>query len=373
MPRSSRLARCATPLRAARCARPSAVRARPHPPCPSRRGGAGSRSHMRRAPRAEGAASRPSQRSAARHPRRLELSARHPERCPPGRALGWSVSTLSDLVHAQGRVEADVEWLHLLVGDGSCSPTSRSPTSCSGCRPTTTRSSPSRTRGRRARRPCSTATSSASDQARSGARRCTEAFETRADRGLRRRPTGSRRRPRACARCRCCARLGQAARPTHRARSRCITRHTNLGEARTPVRQELTFNECADDLFAMIASGDFPDLGAPTGPRRGAPRASDGLIRLDVDGITTFASPNALSAFNRMGFDDELEGESLAEVTTAHPRRRSRQSTSRCRSSSPAARRGAPTSRRAASPCRCARSRSATTASGSARSCCAAT
>jgi two-component sensor histidine kinase len=95
-----------------------------------------------------------------------------------------------------------------------------------------------------------------------------------------------------------------------------ITRHSNLSEARTPSRQELTFNDCANDLFAMIASGDFPDLGAPSGPRRGAPRASDGLIRLDVDGITTFASPNALSAFNRMGFDDELEGESLAEVTT---------------------------------------------------------
>jgi len=95
-----------------------------------------------------------------------------------------------------------------------------------------------------------------------------------------------------------------------------LTRHTNLSAARTPSRQELTFNECANDLFAMIASGDFPDLGAPTGPRRGAPRASDGLIRLDVDGVTTFASPNALSAFNRMGFADELEGESLAEVTT---------------------------------------------------------
>jgi hypothetical protein len=95
-----------------------------------------------------------------------------------------------------------------------------------------------------------------------------------------------------------------------------ITRHSNLSEARTPGRQELTFNDCANDLFVMIASGDFPDLGAPTGPRRGAPRASDGLIRLDVDGVTTFASPNALSAFNRMGFTDELEGESLAEVTT---------------------------------------------------------
>ncbi|MEZ3159995.1 histidine kinase N-terminal domain-containing protein [Microbacterium sp. BWT-B31] len=95
-----------------------------------------------------------------------------------------------------------------------------------------------------------------------------------------------------------------------------LTRHTNLGETRTPSRQQITFNDCADDLFGMVAAGDFPDLSAPTGPRRGAPRASDGLIRLDVDGITTFASPNALSAFNRLGFDDELEGESLVEVVT---------------------------------------------------------
>jgi two-component system, sensor histidine kinase PdtaS len=96
-----------------------------------------------------------------------------------------------------------------------------------------------------------------------------------------------------------------------------LTRHTNLGEARTPSRQQITFNDCADDLFGMAASGDFPDLSAPTGPRRGAPRASDGLVRLDVDGTVTFASPNALSAFNRLGFDDELEGESLVEVVTA--------------------------------------------------------
>lgn len=94
-----------------------------------------------------------------------------------------------------------------------------------------------------------------------------------------------------------------------------LTRHTNLSEARTPSRQELTFNECANELFAMVATGDFPDLVAPTGPRRGAPRASDGLLKLDVDGTVTFASPNGLSAFNRMGFIGELEGESLAEVT----------------------------------------------------------
>lgn len=96
-----------------------------------------------------------------------------------------------------------------------------------------------------------------------------------------------------------------------------LTMHTNLSETRTPSRQELTFNECANDLSVMIRSGDFPDLGAPTGPRRGAPRASDGLLTLDVDGIVTFASPNGLSAFNRIGFVGELEGESLAEVTSA--------------------------------------------------------
>jgi two-component system, sensor histidine kinase PdtaS len=95
-----------------------------------------------------------------------------------------------------------------------------------------------------------------------------------------------------------------------------MTRHTNLSEARMPSRQELTFNECANDIFAMIAAGDFPDMTAPSGPRRGAPRASDGLVRLDVDGTVTFASPNGLSAFNRMGFAGELEGESLAHVTT---------------------------------------------------------
>ncbi|MCU1527465.1 MAG: ATPase, partial [Frondihabitans sp.] len=36
-----------------------------------------------------------------------------------------------------------------------------------------------------------------------------------------------------------------------------ISRHTNLSEARRPSRQELTFNECANDLFAMICVGDW--------------------------------------------------------------------------------------------------------------------
>ena len=94
-----------------------------------------------------------------------------------------------------------------------------------------------------------------------------------------------------------------------------LTRHANLGESRVPSRQELTFNECANDLFRMISEGFFPDPDTPSAPAQGAPRASDGLIRLDEQGTVTFASPNALSAFRRLGFQDELEEKVLAEVT----------------------------------------------------------
>ena len=94
-----------------------------------------------------------------------------------------------------------------------------------------------------------------------------------------------------------------------------LTRHANLSQSRIPSRQELTFGECANDLFAMIAEGSFPDPEAPSAPSQGAPRASDGLIRLDEDGRATFASPNALSGFRRLGFREELEGKHLAEAT----------------------------------------------------------
>ncbi|MFD2675350.1 sensor histidine kinase [Gulosibacter bifidus] len=95
-----------------------------------------------------------------------------------------------------------------------------------------------------------------------------------------------------------------------------ISRHTNVARTRQLTRQEVTFRECADDMFDMIQAGDFPDIAAPDFSRRGAPRASDGMIRLNVDGVVTFASPNALSAMNKLGFGGELEGEVFAEVAS---------------------------------------------------------
>jgi hypothetical protein len=91
---------------------------------------------------------------------------------------------------------------------------------------------------------------------------------------------------------------------------------------RTPSRLELTYIGCGDALVSMVAEGAFPVAGSPTGSRRGAPRVGDGLLRLDVDGLVEYASPNAVSAYHRLGYERQLEGVSLAEVTTGLMRAR---------------------------------------------------
>ena len=70
----------------------------------------------------------------------------------------------------------------------------------------------------------------------------------------------------------------------------------------------------ADALARMIAAGEFPHASAPTGLRRGAPRVGDGVIRLDANGVVTYASPNALSAIHRLGHVGDVIGELLAKV-----------------------------------------------------------
>jgi two-component sensor histidine kinase len=95
-----------------------------------------------------------------------------------------------------------------------------------------------------------------------------------------------------------------------------VARQTNLGGVRTPSRLELNYVEAADDLVAMISRGEFPAPNSPTGPRRGAPRVGDGLIRLNSEGEVLYASPNALSCFHRLGVLGSLVGQPLAEVTT---------------------------------------------------------
>ncbi len=95
-----------------------------------------------------------------------------------------------------------------------------------------------------------------------------------------------------------------------------IARQTHLGASRTPSRLELNYVQSADEIFEMIARGEFPSAGAATGRRRGAPRVGDGLVRLNAEGEVIYASPNASSAFHRLGVTGEIVGQPLAEVVT---------------------------------------------------------
>jgi two-component sensor histidine kinase len=96
-----------------------------------------------------------------------------------------------------------------------------------------------------------------------------------------------------------------------------ITRHTNLGESRLPNKLQLNYIAVGNQLLEMVSMGLFPIPEAGTASKRGAPRAHDGLVRLDQSGRVVFASPNALSMFNRAGVEGELEGRLFAETVSS--------------------------------------------------------
>jgi two-component sensor histidine kinase len=102
-----------------------------------------------------------------------------------------------------------------------------------------------------------------------------------------------------------------------------VARNTNLLGVRTPSRLELSYLQTAADLTTMIAAGDFPPEGQRS-DHADSPRVGDGFVRIDARGLVTYASPNALSVYRRLGWSGDLEGHVLAEVTRelVPPRRR---------------------------------------------------
>ena len=94
-----------------------------------------------------------------------------------------------------------------------------------------------------------------------------------------------------------------------------IERSTNLSSARTPSRLELTYLKGADDLAQMVAAGTFPYPGQQPALAR-SPRVGDGLLRLGRSGRVSYASPNAQSAYRRLGLSADLVGADLGPLTT---------------------------------------------------------
>jgi two-component system, sensor histidine kinase PdtaS len=93
-----------------------------------------------------------------------------------------------------------------------------------------------------------------------------------------------------------------------------LTHQTALASRRSVSPLENAYLDCARDLLLMLSEGTFPNVG-DLAMSRSSPRVGDGFIRLDEAGSVVFASPNAISAYHRMGLTAELEGHNLVAVT----------------------------------------------------------
>ena len=156
-----------------------------------------------------------------------------------------------------------------------------------------------------------------------------------------------------------------------------LSRETNLNAARMPSALELTYLTTAGELLQMVGEGRFPFPGSTT-DREHAPRVGDGLVRLDRTGHVVYASPNALSAFRRLGVSGDLLGAHLGHTIARLSAAARACSTSRAarRPSPPCCAspsRASPRSRRRARPSCCGRCRCTPAASRAARWCWSAT
>ena len=89
-----------------------------------------------------------------------------------------------------------------------------------------------------------------------------------------------------------------------------LTRDSSGSTPRMPSALELTYLTTAGELLQMVGEGRFPFPGHVPDPEH-APRVGDGLVRLDRTGHVVYASPNALSAFRRLGVSGDLLGAHL--------------------------------------------------------------
>lgn len=95
-----------------------------------------------------------------------------------------------------------------------------------------------------------------------------------------------------------------------------LTRRRHAGAATAPSPLELAYTEAAKSLLAMVEHATFPPPGASSEMMTG-PRAGDGLVLLEPDGRIRYASPNAMSAYRRMGWAHDLVAADLAQVSAS--------------------------------------------------------
>ena len=97
-----------------------------------------------------------------------------------------------------------------------------------------------------------------------------------------------------------------------------VEMHTNRMGVRAPGALEETYLDVAELIRAMLWRGEFPMAGEKPVPWI-SPRVVDGALRVDSVGNIIFASPNAVSAFRRLGVPRDLLGEDFRVVLASLP------------------------------------------------------
>lgn len=96
-----------------------------------------------------------------------------------------------------------------------------------------------------------------------------------------------------------------------------VTVHQNLVSQRRASRLEEVYRQSAYDLLVMLAHGIWPaEDSKASSTSHGNPRVGDGLVRIDAHGLVTYASPNATSAFRKLGIREQMDGRQLSRLVT---------------------------------------------------------
>jgi two-component sensor histidine kinase len=93
-----------------------------------------------------------------------------------------------------------------------------------------------------------------------------------------------------------------------------VEQHTSQLGVRAPSSLESAYSATGELLARMVTVGAFP-LPADSSDLAFSPRVGDGFIRVAADGTVQYASPNALSAYRRLGLIGDLVDEHLPSLT----------------------------------------------------------
>ena len=99
----------------------------------------------------------------------------------------------------------------------------------------------------------------------------------------------------------------------HGERVVAVVSRLSSDQPRVAGRLEEVYLRTAGDLFDMLVEGGFPPS-QTAADVRDAPRAGDGLMRLDAAGTVEYASPNAMSALHRLGLATDVVGINLRDT-----------------------------------------------------------